>query len=140
MSETDAPPTEEPDTPSEEVAKLSPELVDRARLLAADKRHLDKLQEQYEEDRAKLMHEMVEVPLLHGIRLPNGDAVRLTWTTSQSKIDPAKLKEVLADAPLYIVEVVDAKRLAKDYATVWHQMAKVHTKRTVAVRLAGEAP
>jgi|GEM_PF-1679711 len=136
--DAEAPPVEEPDTPSEEVAVTFPELVKAAGELADMKRELDAKQKLYDRVRGEILELMQQVPNLHGVRLPNGDAVRLTWTTSQSKVDPAKLREVLADAPNYIVEVVDAKHLAKDYATVWHQMAKVKSKRTVAVRLAGE--
>ena len=79
-------------------------------------------------------------PIRTGIKFTNGDAVRRVWSTSTSKIDPNRLREVLADAPNYIetIEVVKADELKKDYESVYRQLAKSKSKRTIRVSLKGE--
>ena len=74
----------------------------------------------------------------HGLRLPGGDAVRRSWSVSQSKIDPSKLREVLADAPEFIVESVDVPKLHDAYPSVWERLAKAKCKETIVIRLTGE--
>ncbi len=136
MAETDTEPQEAPDTPEEEVAVTFPALVEVAADLARNRRKQEALEHEEKGLRDELLEKWDQVPMLHGIRLSSGDAVRKTWTTSQSKIDPVKLREALADAPNYIHETVDASALRKDYGTVWRQMAKAKSRWTIAVRLA----
>jgi hypothetical protein len=130
---------EEPDTPIEELNK-DPTMADVVALAAhigivrVERQRLEE-----EEDRLKSeILPLLQMKGLHGVRTANGTAVRRTWTTSQSKIDPAKLREVLADAPNYIRETVDAPALKRDYESVWRQMTKAKSKETIAVRLPTE--
>ncbi len=138
MGETEAAPVEEPDTPEEEVAVTFPVLVEMAAEIADLHRTQEVLEKKEKRLRDELLEKWAQVAGLHGIRLGNGDAVRWTWTTNQSKIDPAKLRESLADAPNYIRETVDAVALRKDYESVWRALAKVKSRPTISVRLADE--
>lgn len=138
-SEAEGPPQEEPDTPENQVSATFPELVTMAGLLAEKRRQLDGSEAAYERVKKELLEMWEQMPSLHGIRLVNGDAVRRTWSTSAGKaISPTKLREVMADAPEFIVEVVDAKRLKEAYPTIHARLAEPKSKRTLTVRLIKE--
>jgi hypothetical protein len=127
------------DTPEEQVSfKL---LVDLAHELAHSQRTVRYLEERAAALREEMLLAMKSfAPTLHGIRLKNGDAVRKSHTTSQSKVDPTKLRARLADAPDYIttVEVVDADRLKADYGAIWRELANPKTRENITVTLAKE--
>lgn len=127
---------EEADVPEEALPLAVHDLIEPATKLANLRRHIKKLEEEDAQLTETVLALMERVPDLHGVRLKNGDAVRRAWSTSQSKIEPVRLREVLADAPEYIIETVDAPRLHKDYPSVWERLAKVKRRRTVQVRLA----
>ncbi|HTT74236.1 MAG TPA: hypothetical protein VMG99_08890 [Thermoplasmata archaeon] len=139
MAEAEAAPKEEPDTPAEEVVSAFPELYEAAWRVAGLKRKREALEAEEEAARNQLLTLWTHMPDLHGIRLENMDAVRRTWSTKSTPIEPAKLRETLADAPNYIRETVNMTQLRKDYPTVWQQLGKVKTTRTITVRIRGEA-
>lgn len=130
----ETPKDEEPDTPEEEVP--FPDIVAEAGALAGLRRMIKDLEDAEEKQRAKVLHLMQQVSQLHGIRLRNGDAVRRTWSVrATKKVDPARLRELMADADRYIREEVDLPSLRKDYPSVWERAGAVKRTETVAVRL-----
>jgi hypothetical protein len=143
MPDTEALPAEveEPDTPAEDVKAI--DLLGAAIELETVTRARKRLEEREAELRKDILERWEratqgDAQPLHGIRLPTGTAVRRVWSTSQQKIDPAKLREALADAPQYIIEAVDATRLRADYEAVWRALSKAKTQRTINVRLGKE--
>lgn len=144
MSDSESAPItepEEPDTPWEEVAGAFPDLVRRAADLAFVVRERKRLEALENDARGYLLEEWEKGRAdLRGIRLTNGDAVRRVWTSSAKKVSPEKLRAALADAPNYIVEIVDATRLKVDYPDRYRELGDVKSKRTIAVRLVGVEP
>lgn len=142
MTESEAPPSkadEEPDTPIEEIRASLPDVAKEASALAVLRSRIKALESEYEEQRKRVLGLFRQVPRLHGIRLGDGTAVRRTWSVrTTAKPDPARLREMMADADEYIHEVVDLPSLRRDYPSVWERAGKVRREETVAVRLAGE--
>lgn len=138
MSESKEPESSEPDTPIERVT--FPEVVQAVETLVARRRYLNSLEAEFKREKERVLELMDRVPDLHGTLLPNGDAVRKSWSVSQSKIEPEKLREVLADAPEYIYETVDVTALHQAYPSVWEKLAKVKRRRTLTVRLKESEP
>ena len=138
---TEAEEVVEPDTPAEEVAVTFPGIVADAQALALFRVKINHLEREYNDQRKRLLVSWEQMPNLHGIRLANGDAVRRTWSTGKAQaIDPAKLRETLADAPEFLIEIVNMPKLKDAYPTVYKQLGKVKpSKRTITVRLVEEA-
>jgi hypothetical protein len=141
VTDIEAAPQEEPDTPEEEVLATFPVLVDIAEEIAEVRRKQNDLEKREKDLREEILEKWTQMPNLHGIRLKNGDAVRRTWSVrTTQKPDPARLRELMADASNYIVELVDLPALKKDYPTVWEQAGRVKRTQTITVRLKGETP
>jgi len=141
---TAAAPIDEPDTPSGELDQRGfGNLVALAEKVAELKAEISALERDYEKELPGLVAWMKEQSV-HGIRLPDGTAVRRAWSVhATAKPDPAKLRGILADAPEYIVEVVDMAKLREAYPTVWEALGKAKREETIAVRRlkkAGESP
>jgi hypothetical protein len=128
----------EPDTPEWKLEKW-PRLVSVAQELVATKVELEVLERKVDSLKRTLLNEWDSVERLHGIVLDNGAAVRRVWSVKATrKIEPSRLRELLADAPAYISEQVDMAALHKDYPSIWEQLGKVKREQVINVRLKEE--
>lgn len=125
---------EEPLTSADDVRKTFPEMVSFAAELCEAVIERELAEEKEAKLRKQLLEMWEQMPNLHGIRLGSGTAVRRTWSTKSTPIEPGKLREVLADAPDYIAEKVDMTKLKAAYPGIWRQMGKVKSTRTITVR------
>jgi hypothetical protein len=122
---------EEPDIPIEELAAKPGmgDIVARAAVLVDSRRALKELEERVDRQEEELLPLMREKEL-HGIRLPDGAAVRRRWNANRPTIDPVKLVGRIADARDYfeVRVVVDQAKLHQEYPSVWGELGGKSTE------------
>lgn len=138
MTDAEAPPVEEPDTPAEEVAKTFPELVERAQRIVELRTDLKNVQAVIDKEEAELLP-LMQARELHGIALPDGAKVRRRWSSNRPAIDPVKLAAKLADATdfLRVETKVDSGALKEAYPELWREFGGRSKEGIVVALLRG---
>jgi len=137
VEEAVAPPqeAEEPDVPSEDLVKNPDmaELVALAEGIERERRTIADSEAVLDALKEKLLP-LMTAKGLHGVRVSTGTAVRRRWDVrATKKVDPARLREVLADAPEFIAEVVEMPKLREAYPTVWEKLGAARRKELIVV-------
>lgn len=127
------------DTPIEEIETRGFQTTaDLARRVLRLRVRQDTLAEEEKALKDVLFDAMKAIPNLHGLVSVEG-AVRIRRQSVYGKIDPAKLREKLADAAEYLKpETVDATKLAKDYPNVAFELGKPKTRESLVVYVKGD--
>lgn len=124
----EAPQTEEPDVPVEELEARNAEpgiesILNLAALLTLARANR-KLHEEEEAVIQKKLLPLMQGIDLHGVRLRDGTAVRRRWNPNRPTIDPGKLAAKCADYKEFIESkvVVDQAKLRSAYPELWREL------------------